>query len=146
MKLERNILAKVYLLDTDTYSFLSQSHAQVVAHVSALADDEEGYICFATVGEWEYGFQCAKSPKAKAEIRTAGDQAFDFLNGVIQSSQEISNLYGEIRAALRRDGKMIPLNDIWIAAASLSIGATLVTHDGHFQHVKNLPIVDWTKP
>jgi len=41
---------------------------------------------------------------------------------------------------------MIPLNDIWIAATALAIGANLVTHNNHFQHVKNLVTVDWTPP
>jgi len=41
---------------------------------------------------------------------------------------------------------MIPLNDVWIAATALAIGATLVTHDNHFQHVNNLNILDWTLP
>ena len=138
-------MAKIYLLDSDTYSFLSQSHPQVVSHISALSDEEEGYICFATVGEWEYGYHNAKGAKAKAEIRVSGNRAFDFLSGVIQSSQDINNIYGQIRSELKNAGTMIPLNDVWIAATALAIGATLVTHHAHFRHVKNLPVVDWTE-
>ncbi len=139
-------MVKIYLLDSDTYSFLSQSHPQVIAHIAALSDEEEGYICFATVGEWEYGYHNAKSAKAKAEIRESGNRAFDFLNGVIQSSQDINTIYGQIRSELKNAGTMIPLNDVWIAATALAIGATLVTHDNHFQHVNNLNILDWTLP
>ncbi|MBC7526394.1 MAG: type II toxin-antitoxin system VapC family toxin, partial [Chthonomonadaceae bacterium] len=50
------------------------------------------------------------------------------------------------RAQLRRARTMIPLNDIWIAATALAIGANPVTHDNRFQHVKNLVTVDWTLP
>ena len=120
-------MVKIYLLDSDTYSFLSQSHPQVIAHISALSDAEEGYISFATVGEWEYGYHNAKNAKAKSEIRKAGNRAFDFLNGVIQSSQDINLNYGQIRSELKNAGTLIPLNDIWIAATALAVGAILVT-------------------
>ena len=53
--------------------------------------------------------------------------------------------YGQIAAELRRAGTMIPQNDIWIAAVARSIGATVVTNDGHFLMVSKLSVIDWTK-
>lgn len=138
-------MAKIYLLDSDIYSFLSENHPEVEAHLKSVSDADEIFICFATVGEWEYGYHNAKSAKSKAEIRVSGNEAFDRLSGVIQSSQDINNIYGQIRSELKNAGTMIPLNDVWIAAAALAIGATLVTHDQHFRHVQNLAVVDWTK-
>ncbi len=135
---------KRYLLDTDSFSFLSQSHPEVIKNLVRISLTDEIFISFVTVGEWEYGFHFARSQRAKDEIRNAGDGAFDRLSGVIQSSQDINNAYGQIRADLRRAGTLIPQNDIWIAATALAIGGTLVTHDNHFQNVQNLAITDWT--
>ena len=128
------------------YTFLGEENPTVLAHLRALTPEDHGFISFATVGEWEYGYYDTLNLPLRNKIRAAGDRAFDYLSGVIQSSQDINSIYGQIRADLRRAGTMIPLNDIWIAATALAIGATLVTHDNHFQHVKNLVSVDWTLP
>ena len=137
-------MAKIYLLDSDAYSFLSQSHQQVMTSLQAIDAEDEVFISFITVGEWEYGYHNAKSAKSKAEIRASGDKTFDKISGVIQSSQDINTIYGLIRSDLKNAGTMIPLNDIWIAATALAIGATLMTHDNHFQRLKNLSYVDWS--
>jgi predicted nucleic acid-binding protein len=46
--------------------------------------------------------------------------------------------YGRIYSDLRRRGKPIPTNDIWIAASALQHGLAVYTHDPHFQHVKGI--------
>jgi|SRR5665213_1459523 len=54
-----------------------------------------------------------------------------------------SRLFGEIKASLQKKGRLIPDNDIWIAATSLQHGLELVTRDGHFQQVENLRCIGW---
>ncbi|HEY6321138.1 MAG TPA: type II toxin-antitoxin system VapC family toxin [Thermoanaerobaculia bacterium] len=51
--------------------------------------------------------------------------------------------YGRIYAALRRRGKPIPANDIWIAAHAMETGAELLSSDTHFQYIEGLV---WTDP
>src|SRR5262249_2505318 len=51
--------------------------------------------------------------------------------------------YGRIYAGLRRLGKPIPTNDMWIAAQAMETGAELLSSDLHFQHVEGLA---WTDP
>ncbi|MCX6569073.1 MAG: PIN domain-containing protein [Candidatus Aminicenantes bacterium] len=46
--------------------------------------------------------------------------------------------FGLIKAALKRSGQPIPLNDVWIAAHALETGAVLVTYDTHFTAVPGL--------
>src|SRR5665213_2514528 len=43
--------------------------------------------------------------------------------------------FGQIKAQLRKIGRPIPDNDIWIAACAMQHGLQLVTRDGHFQQV-----------
>ena len=40
--------------------------------------------------------------------------------------------------ALRRRGKPIPTNDLWIAASALEHGAALLTFDAHFSAIDGL--------
>ena len=49
--------------------------------------------------------------------------------------------YAKVFQALRKAGKPIPTNDIWIAAATQENGAALATDDGHFRAVPLLQIV-----
>lgn len=112
----------------------------------ALLPGDEMITCFVVVGEWEYGILNAPSRKLKQEIREQGEPIFSAFYRIVDSSPEINLAYGEIAAELRRAGTMIPQNDMWIAAVARVIGATLVTHGGHFKHVVNLAVVDWTIP
>jgi len=49
--------------------------------------------------------------------------------------------FGLIASALRRNGKPIPSNDIWIAAHALEIGADLLSFDRHFTHIDGLAFI-----
>ncbi len=46
--------------------------------------------------------------------------------------------YSKIYSALKSSGRMIPQNDIWIAASGLENGYELATHDEHFSYVPML--------
>ena len=46
--------------------------------------------------------------------------------------------YSRIAGSLRRKGRPIPTNDIWIAAHAMESGADLVSFDEHFEHVDGL--------
>ena len=46
--------------------------------------------------------------------------------------------FAEIKQGLRRRGRPIPINDVWIAASCMEHGALLVTLDAHFDAVDGL--------
>lgn len=50
---------------------------------------------------------------------------------------------GELKNELRRKGRPIPENDIWIAATALQHGLTLVTRDSDFEHVEGIDRESW---
>lgn len=41
---------------------------------------------------------------------------------------------------LRREGKLIPRSDIYIAGTAMSTGVPLVTRDGHFDRIEGLDV------
>lgn len=51
--------------------------------------------------------------------------------------------YGQIKDKLRRIGRPIPENEIWIAAIAQQHDLALVTRDGHFGLVENLAVATW---
>ena len=51
--------------------------------------------------------------------------------------------YGKIKYDLRKAGKPIPENDIWIAAQVAETDSLLVTYDKHFLDIKGLKV--WKK-
>ena len=50
--------------------------------------------------------------------------------------------FGRIMTALRRKGRPVPTNDVWIAAQAMETGAELLSADRHFEHIDGLA---WTR-
>jgi tRNA(fMet)-specific endonuclease VapC len=53
--------------------------------------------------------------------------------------------YGQLRAALEREGQRMGNLDAMIGAHALALDATLVTNDRAFGRIKKLKTEDWTK-
>jgi tRNA(fMet)-specific endonuclease VapC len=51
--------------------------------------------------------------------------------------------YSRVRDELRRKGRPIPENDIWIAALARQHDQAVVSRDGHFDDVPDLRRVAW---
>jgi tRNA(fMet)-specific endonuclease VapC len=62
---------------------------------------------------------------------------------ILMPDRATADVYGEICFALRRKGKPIPENDIWIAALTLQHGRPLLTRDAHFREVEGLNVLGW---
>lgn len=48
-----------------------------------------------------------------------------------------------IVSGLKKNGRPIPTNDIWIAAHALALGVDLLSSDEHFSEIDGL---SWLKP
>ncbi|MBD1194306.1 type II toxin-antitoxin system VapC family toxin [Vulcanococcus sp. Clear-D1] len=54
--------------------------------------------------------------------------------------EKTSEYYAIIYHQLRKKGKPIPTNDIWIAATAIQHDLILFTYDSDFQHIENLKL------
>ena len=54
------------------------------------------------------------------------------------ADKRIAIRWGLVRTALRRKGRSIPVNDIWIAATAFETGAVLLSYDHHFDAIEGL--------
>lgn len=125
-----------YLLDTNIVIGLLNGDAGVLLH---LGDASEVFIPAVAIGEMFFG--AAKSGRAAENIDRV--QAFAAGRAIISSDLNVAREYGRVKWLLKAKGRPIPENDIWIAAAALYHGLTLVTRDTHFQQVEGLSIADW---
>jgi tRNA(fMet)-specific endonuclease VapC len=61
-------------------------------------------------------------------------------------SSSAAQAYGEIRAGLEKQGRIIGNNDAWIAANAMALDVTLATNnDREFLRVIGLSVENWTK-
>lgn len=58
----------------------------------------------------------------------------------------VAQIFGEMTAALRKAGRPLPTNDIWIAATAARHGATVLTYDDHFTHIPRVGVLVLTAP
>ncbi|HEY9054819.1 MAG TPA: type II toxin-antitoxin system VapC family toxin [Rectinemataceae bacterium] len=122
-------------LDTNAYSAFMAGDERVFKYI---VESEVVYISTIVIGELFAGFLGGgKLVKNREEL-----QSFLSKRGVLvlDVTMETAEIFGEIKAELRGRGKMIPLDDIWIAAHSIETGSKLVTFDKHFRNVGGLRI------
>jgi tRNA(fMet)-specific endonuclease VapC len=63
--------------------------------------------------------------------------------GLLPCDETTSQIYGETKTSLRRKGRRIPNNDMWIAASAKQHSLSLVTRDVHLDEVDGLPVIRW---
>lgn len=52
--------------------------------------------------------------------------------------EKTAEFYATVYRNLRRKGRPIPTNDMWIAATALQHGLAVFSFDSHFQHIDGL--------
>ncbi|HEV2378576.1 MAG TPA: type II toxin-antitoxin system VapC family toxin [Terriglobia bacterium] len=62
---------------------------------------------------------------------------------VLDVDQETARQYADIGLELKRTGRPIPTNDLWIAALCRQHALPLVSRDRHFDWVTGLQRIDW---
>lgn len=131
-----------YLLDTNICTYLIKRRPlQVIERFSACSVGEVG-VSSITVAELCYGV-------AKSVHREANGQALEqFLLPLIvaEFDEGASEAYGEIRAALDKEGQPIGAMDMLIAAHAVSMGVVLVTNnEREFSKIPELIVENWAR-
>ena len=131
-----------YMLDTDICSFVMKRSHDVLS--KRLAKVPVGDVCISVITKSELLFGVEVSPRRQQD--EAALNAFLSYIEVLDVPDEASTHYAQIRALLKRSGRMIGANDLLIAAHARSLGLTLVTHNTReFARVSRLAMEDWTQ-
>ena len=121
------------LLDTNAYSAFQRGHERVVDQVRRSG---EVLLPMVVVGELLHGFW--NGSRYEENMRVL--RLFVGKPGVrlLPVTWDTADLFGRISTSLRKKGKPIPTNDIWIAAHALEARADLLSSDPHFGNVDGL--------
>jgi tRNA(fMet)-specific endonuclease VapC len=99
----------------------------------------EVFVCPVVIGELFFG---AANSSRRAE-NTAKIKALLADMTTLDWSQKVGETYAETKISLKRTGKPIPENDLWIASFALAYGLSLVARDTHFDAIQGLKIERW---
>ncbi len=131
-----------YMLDTNICIYIAKHQPpQVKARFERL---KPGQLVMSaiTYGELYYG---ANKSNQRARALTQ-------LNELIQDipvedlTSTAAQAYGEIRATLETQGRLIGNNDLWIGAHAMALDITLATNsEREFKRIAGLSVENWTK-
>ena len=124
------------VLDTSAFSRFRAGHETVVELIAAA---ESVLLPVTVLGELEAGFELGA--RARANRVALAEFLEEPYVSVLPTTLEVAKRYGQCFADLKRAGTPVPVNDIWIAAASWVAGACLVTFDKHFRKFVGLPCI-----
>ncbi|MEI6636099.1 MAG: PIN domain-containing protein [Planctomycetota bacterium] len=128
------------LLDSDTCIGILRGRVEVLQRRAAETDE----IVTSWVSASELFFGAAKSahPEANSAL------VVRFLNTLPVLGPDLASarLFGELKARLARSGRLVADADLFIAAISLSRGATLVTGNRkHYDRIPGLALENWLR-
>jgi predicted nucleic acid-binding protein len=122
-------------LDASAYSQLRRGHEAILDVVQR---SETVALPAIVLGELHSGFRagsrCAENTALLAQFLSKPTVR------VLNVTEETALRYAEIDVYLRKRGRPIPSNDVWIAAVALEHGLQLVTLDVHFREIPMLLI------
>ncbi len=127
-----------YLLDTNAVIGVIEEDPEALEIIDT-ARSEPLLISVTVLGELYFGAR--KSTRVEENTHRMETFALDAI--VLPCDEDTARLYGEIKDALRRKGRPIPENDIWIAAVALQHDLVLASRDSHFEHVEGLRLERW---
>lgn len=126
------------LLDTNAYSAFLRGHADVVRRVRGA---EQVLLSVVVAGELLFGFR--NGSLYEVNRRELEEFLANPFVSLLPVGLVTADRFGRIAAALKRKGRPLPTNDIWIAAQAMESGAELLSFDRHFAEVDGLA---WLEP
>lgn len=124
------------ILDTNALSAAADGDSALIA---ILARAEQVAIPTIVLGEFRYGI-------AQSRHRATYER---WLEGLLQDcmvldvNEPTTHHYADISVELKRMGKPIPTNDLWIAALCRQHSLPLLSRDRHFDAVAGIKRISW---
>lgn len=125
------------LLDTNAYVGYLRGDDKVLAY---LGHAEMVFMSVFVLGELYAGFRTGE--KEKENKRILENFLLKSTVSVLDASRETAEIFGLVKNSLKKIGKPIPVNDVWIGAHVLETGSILLTYDRHFVSIPGLRIWD----
>lgn len=124
------------ILDTNAVSALFEGDRALARVLGVAARHELPCI---VVGEYRYGL--ARSKHRRSLLSLLEELVRESV--VLDIGLGTAEAYALVRERLRRKGRPLPENDIWISALAIEHGLDVVSRDTHFDHVEGLRRRSW---
>jgi len=124
---------KRILIDTNAYAAFKKNETGAVDVFKIV---EYIGVNIVVLGELLSGFKGGtKEVKNRKEL----EQFLDSPRvNLIQLDEETAEFYARVYWDLKRKGKPVPTNDLWVAASAMRHGLALFTYDEHFDSIDGL--------
>jgi predicted nucleic acid-binding protein len=128
----------IILLDTDVFSYLMEPGDPRGRPYLRHVEGRTIALSFITVGELLFGaFWRGWGERRAAELERRLEAAF-----ILPLDHETSLAYGRLKSGLRRQGRVLADNDLWIAALAVRHSVPLVSNNlAYFEHVPGLVLI-----
>src|ERR1700692_3679292 len=131
-----------YMLDTNICIYIAKHQPPEVKARFERLKPGQLLMSVVTYGELYYGAN-KSSQRARALTQLAElvqDIPVEDLNSTVAQA------YGEIRATLEKQGRLIGNNDLWIGTHAMALDVTLATNnEREFKRIAGLSVENWTK-
>ena len=124
------------ILDTNALSAFVDGERAVGARLS---HETRVAIPVIVLGEFRYGIHGSRHRGAYEQW--LADHLRDFEILTVREATTVA--YVHVRVALKKLGRPIPANDVWIAALALQYGDAILSRDEHFDVVPDLDRQGW---
>ena len=125
-----------FLLDTNIITAWLKGESKIADKIDKA---EEIHIPIIVLGELYYGaLYSTQKQKNLNNIKSITNHY-----NVLQIDEATTVAYGNIKTALRKKGKPVPENDIWIAAIAKRFNLIVVSRDKHFKEIEEILLKSW---
>jgi tRNA(fMet)-specific endonuclease VapC len=124
------------ILDTNALSAAADSEAGAL---QVVAEAERIFVPVIVLGEYRLGISQSRHRSAYENWLRGWISAVSILD----IDNETTHSYAAIGLELKKKGKPIPANDLWIAALCRQHALPLLSRDRHFDEVPGLQRIEW---
>lgn len=121
------------LIDSNVYITTGRQYGNPIAKIIEYIDLDHVVSCGVVHAEVLRGI---KSPKANRAMRSFFEVTIN-----VPTVNLIWERVATLAWKLDRQGYILPLQDIIIAICAMEAGASVLTHDKHFQQIPGLPVI-----
>ena len=129
-----------YLLDTSAISALMRADPRMESWLSSIGLEDRVVISTIARGEILFGLERLALGRRRTELREKAERLFAVLP-CEPIPPAAGDRYAHVKISQQQRGVPLDENDLWIAANSLAMDATLVSRDSDFRRIEGLAVV-----
>lgn len=126
---------KTLLFDTNSYSLYVRGDNKLKKLISKA---DIVYLSVVTVGELYAGFY--KGDKFELNEKILSKFISSKHVKIVNISPKIAKIYGNLYVKLKKNGELVPTNDVWIVACAIETNSTVITYDKHFLKIPKVKV------